>query len=93
MFDGADLRKTDDGSIYQKMAIIHQNVFLFNASLIDNITLWQEYQEQDLENALRISGVDQYNKISLRILATKGEHYMLVKMEKSFPAVSDSELQ
>lgn len=63
LFDGADLRKTDDGSIYQKMAIIHQNVFLFNASLIDNITLWQEYQEQDLENALKISGVDQFADI------------------------------
>ena len=63
MFDGADLKQTDDRSIYQKTAIIHQNVFLFNASLIDNITLWQEYQEQDLENALKISGVDQFADI------------------------------
>lgn len=41
-------------------AVIHQNVFLFDTDILDNICLGKEYSEKDLQNALDGSGVSEF---------------------------------
>ena len=53
-----ELRDISANEIYQKIAVIHQNVFLFNDTILENILLGQKYSDEDLERVLKMSGID-----------------------------------
>lgn len=74
-FNDIELRRINEKDIYQKIAIIDQNIFLFNTSIIDNITLGQEYSNSDIEYAIKMSGVDKFiDRISRGLNARIGEN-------------------
>ena len=59
-FDQIDLLACDREQLSQLIAIIHQNVYMFDKSIKDNIFLSQDYSKELLAKALRLSGVDKF---------------------------------
>jgi len=57
-YDGADLHQLDMDKVGELSATIHQNIYLFDESILDNICLHREFSEADLTQALSVSGVD-----------------------------------
>ncbi|MBO5109664.1 MAG: ABC transporter ATP-binding protein [Clostridia bacterium] len=55
--DGQELRTVSTGSLYEVQSIVQQNVFVFNASIRDNITMFREFPEEQMERAIRLSGL------------------------------------
>ena len=49
-FDGRDIREYTPEQLQQQMSYIEQNVFLFNASIRENITLDEDFTEEQLSD-------------------------------------------
>ena len=66
--DGKELREVDTDSLYDVMSLIGQNVFLFDDTLYQNITMFRDFPEDRLELAVHRSGLDE-------LIEQKGENY------------------
>lgn len=53
-----ELRTIERKSLSQKMAMIHQNVFLFEDTLKANITMFQEYPDEEIKAAVKKAGLE-----------------------------------
>lgn len=56
--DGKDLRDITQEQLQQQMSYIEQDVFLFNTTIRDNITLGSDFTEEMLDRAIRGSALD-----------------------------------
>ena len=56
-YDGIDLREAKADKISELASIIHQNVYMFDLPVRDNICLFQDYPGEAVENAISQSGV------------------------------------
>ena len=56
-YDGKELKNISAGSLYDLVSIIQQNVFVFNSTIRDNITMFSEFPEEDIDRAVRLSGL------------------------------------
>ncbi len=56
-FDGADAHEFTAEQLQRQMSCIEQNVFLFNTTIRDNITLGEEFTDAQMEKALRDSAL------------------------------------
>ena len=56
--DGKELREIDTDSLYDVMSLIGQNVFLFDGTLYQNITMFRDFPEDKLELAVHRAGLD-----------------------------------
>ncbi len=56
-FDGADAHEFTPEQLQQQMSYIEQNVFLFNTTIRDNITLGENFTDAQMEKALRDSAL------------------------------------
>lgn len=52
LFDGKDSKAFDENSFYQQMAYIEQNVFLYNRTIRENITLGGDFTKEQIQDAL-----------------------------------------
>lgn len=59
-YDGRELRELDQEELCRCLAIIHQNVFLFDDTIGSNICLFEDYPAAELETALENSGVSKF---------------------------------
>lgn len=59
-YDGQDIRKLDIEKLNEMSAVIHQNTYMFDTSIKDNICLHKQVSEQDLMYALNLSGVQMF---------------------------------
>ena len=59
-YDGTELHQLDNGKLHALVTVIHQNTFLFNDTLRFNICLGEEFSEEALGRALRLSGVERF---------------------------------
>lgn len=66
--DGRELRDVDPDSLYDLMSLIGQNVFLFDATVRENITMFRKFPDAAVTHAAEMSGLD-------RVIASKGEDY------------------
>lgn len=66
--DGKELREIDTDSLYDLMSLIGQNVFLFDDTLYQNITMFRDFPEDRLELAVHRAGLD-------GLIEAKGESY------------------
>ena len=57
--DGYDLKSLSETSIGNIFSYIHQTAFIFNDSILNNITLFKPYKHGDLNRAILISKVDE----------------------------------
>lgn len=60
LYDGVNMRTIDVEKLNEMSAVIHQNVYMFDESIKDNICLHKQTRKVDLERALRISGVEMF---------------------------------
>ena len=66
--DGTELRDIAPECLYEMISMIQQNVFVFQASIKDNITMFREFPEQELEDAVRRAHLQEF-------VAERGEDY------------------
>lgn len=52
LYDGKDVKEIDLDSLYDQISIIQQEVFLFDSSISDNITMFREFDEEKLAAAI-----------------------------------------
>ena len=66
--DGQELREVDTDSLYDLMSLIGQNVFLFDDTIRQNITMFRDFPDQAVD--LAVNALSQSN-----LLAERGEEY------------------
>lgn len=57
LYDGEELRSISADSLYDLVSIVQQNVFIFNSSILDNITMYREFEEEKVNRAILMSGL------------------------------------
>lgn len=68
-YDDIELRQICSESLYEMVSVVQQNVFIFNASIRDNITMFAEFSREEVDHAIRLSGLSQ-------VIAERGEDYL-----------------
>ena len=68
-YDEYEIRKVSSASLYDTVSIIQQNVFVFNASIRDNITMFHEFPDEEVARAIELSGLSP-------LIAERGENYL-----------------
>ena len=69
LYDGKELKTVSTGSLYDLVSIIQQNVFVFNSSIRDNITMFSDFPEAEIDRAVRLSGLSS-------LIQEKGADYL-----------------
>ena len=69
LLDGTELRAASPESLYETVSLIQQNVFVFNASIRDNITMFRSFPSEELAQAVRRAQLES-------LLADRGEGYL-----------------
>lgn len=67
-FDGNELREISRDSLYDLVSIIRQDVFVFASTLRENITMFKDFPQADVDGAIERAGL-------LPIVREKGEDY------------------
>ncbi len=58
-YDDADVRTLESESLFDLVSLIQQNVFVFQSNIRDNITMYGEFEEEEIQRVLRLSGLEQ----------------------------------
>ena len=69
LYDGKELKTVSAGSLYDLVSIIQQNVFVFNSTIHDNITMFSQFPEEEVDRAVRLSGLK-------KLIDEKGADYL-----------------
>ncbi len=69
LYDDRELRQIDSNTLYEIQSIIQQNIFVFNATIRENITMFREFPEEAITEAIQLSGLS-------ALIAEKGENYL-----------------
>ena len=69
LYDGKELKTVSTGSLYDLVSIIQQNVFVFNSTIRNNITMFSDFPDEEIERAVRLSGLS-------RLIGEKGADYL-----------------
>lgn len=59
-YDGESVRTLDQDVLNKMAAVIHQDVFMFDTDIYENICLGEEFSKNDLDRALEGSGVTSF---------------------------------
>ena len=68
-YDGKELKTVSPGSLYDLVSIIQQNVFVFNSTIRNNITMFSDFPKEEVDRAVRMSGLE-------KLIREKGEDYL-----------------
>lgn len=68
-YDDYEMKEISSVSLYDMISIIQQNVFVFNASIRDNITMFGKFAKEEVERAIELSGLS-------KLMKQKGENYI-----------------
>ncbi len=68
-YDDTELQQICSESLYEMVSVVQQNVFIFNASIRDNITMFSPFPREEVDRAIRLSGLSQ-------VIAERGEDYL-----------------
>lgn len=68
-YDNTELRQIGSDSLYEMVSVIQQNVFIFNASIRDNITMFSDFPREEVDRAIKLSGLS-------KLIAERGEDYL-----------------
>lgn len=66
--DGVELREVDAHSLYDLMSLMGQDVFLFDDTIRNNLTMFRSFPEEEVADAVERSGLSQ-------LLQARGEDY------------------
>lgn len=69
LVDGVELTDIAPESLYDMMSVIQQNVFVFNASIKDNVSMFREFPKEEIDMAV--------DKAHLKeLVSERGENYL-----------------
>ena len=68
-YDGYEVKDISSESLYDIVSMIQQNVFVFNASIRDNITMFHDFPKAEVDRAIELSGLS-------KLIADRGEDYL-----------------
>lgn len=68
-YDGMELKSVSSESLYELVSMVQQNVFVFNASIRDNITMFREFPRDEVDRAIELSGLT-------ALIEERGEAYL-----------------
>lgn len=68
-YDDTELKQISSGSLYDMVSMVQQNVFIFNASIRDNITMFTDFPREEVDRAIELSGLS-------GLIAERGEDYL-----------------
>lgn len=75
LYDNTDLNMVNENDIVQLSSIIHQNIYMFNESVYDNICLHEDYSKESIDKAVKASGLnDVIEKLPEGLLYEAGEN-------------------
>lgn len=75
LYDNTDLNVLNENDIVQLSSIIHQNIYMFNESVYDNICLHEDYSKESIDKAVKASGLnDVIEKLPEGLLYEAGEN-------------------
>lgn len=60
LYDNTELHKLDKDSVVQLSSIIHQNIYMFDETIYDNICLHEHYPKEQVEKAINDSGLTEF---------------------------------
>ena len=63
-----ELSNVSKSSLYDKTTLMQQSVFMFDASILDNITLFKPFQDAEVDRVIHLAGLDD-------LIAAKGKDY------------------
>lgn len=69
LYDDVSLHEIASGSLYDMVSVVQQNVFIFNASIRENITMFAEFPKDEVDRAIAMSGLSD-------LIAQRGEDYL-----------------
>lgn len=67
-FDDKELKELNSDNLYDLVSVIQQNVFVFDNSIIDNITMFKKFKESEVERSIQQAGLD-------KLILEKGQDY------------------
>ena len=59
-YDGKELQTISSESLYELVSLIQQNVFVFNNTVQDNVTMFHPFQDEDISHSLELSGLSEF---------------------------------
>ncbi|WP_343337809.1 Alpha-hemolysin translocation ATP-binding protein HlyB [Terrisporobacter petrolearius] len=59
-YDDKDIRNVNIEKINKMISVIHQNVYMFDKNIKDNICLYKEFSYENISNILELSGADKF---------------------------------
>ncbi len=68
-YDDTELRQINSESLYEMISVVQQNVFIFNASIRDNITMFSDFPKEEVDRAIELSGLS-------ALITERGEDYL-----------------
>ena len=68
-YDEYEVKNINSESLYDIVTMIQQNVFVFNASIRDNITMFHEFSKEEVDRAIELSGLS-------KLISERGEEYL-----------------
>ena len=68
-YDDTELKDIPAGQLYEIESIIQQSVFVFNATIFENVTMFREFSQEAVQEAVRLSGLS-------ALIQEKGEGYL-----------------
>lgn len=68
-YDGKELKSLKLDSLYDMISVVQQNVFIFDSTIRENITMFKEFPDEQVKRAIELSGLN-------KLIAEKGEDYL-----------------
>jgi len=59
-FDGNSIKNLNIEQLNKMISIIHQNVYMFDKTIKDNICLYKEFSEEQINDVLNLSGANKF---------------------------------
>ena len=69
LFDGTELRQIHPDSLFQTLSLVQQSVFVFNDTVYNNVTLYKDFPDSDVQSAIIKAGLS-------RLIASHGKDYI-----------------
>ena len=69
LFDGTELQEISSQSLYALSSLISQNVFLFQATILENMTMFRSFPQSEIQRAVELSGLRQ-------VIEEKGKDFL-----------------
>ena len=69
LFDETELRHVHPDSLFQTISLVQQSVFVFNDTIYNNVTLYKDFPDHDVQSAIFKAGLSE-------LTASHGEDYV-----------------